>query len=192
LEPFRPWSAYVAQSTWPFGLLRRAAARPGRNLGLGRASGSATASPLSTRRDPGRRTDLKVQIHPCTIARSINAVDFGMAINPSAHFFSPPQPPQNKRAALLLTDRSLHFPSLSVSSFLLHVPHSYSAARENQPLASLLPLLFHVPSARSGGQRMAATAPNCKARASGFSVVSMHSETGTADLAASELIPSGG
>jgi hypothetical protein len=118
-------------------------------------------------------------------------MDFGEAENPSAHFFSPPQPPQNKRAALLLTDRS-YFPSLSVSSFLLHLPHSYSAARENQPLASLLPLLFHVPSARSGGQRIAATALKCKARASGFSVVSMHSETGTADLAGSELIPSGG
>jgi hypothetical protein len=88
-------------------------------------------------------------------------MDFGEAENPSAHFFSPPQPPQNKRAALLLTDRS-YFPSLSVSSFLLHLPHSYSAARENQPLASLLPLLFHVPSARSGGQRIAATALNCK------------------------------
>jgi ABC-type multidrug transport system permease subunit len=44
-EPFRPWSTCVAQPTWPFGLLRRAAARPGRNLGLGRASGSAAARP---------------------------------------------------------------------------------------------------------------------------------------------------
>jgi hypothetical protein len=45
-KPFWPWSACVAQPTWPFGLLRRAAARAGRNLGLGRASGSAAARPL--------------------------------------------------------------------------------------------------------------------------------------------------
>jgi hypothetical protein len=45
-KSFWPWSACVAQPTWPFGLLRRAAARPGCNLGLGRASGSAAARPL--------------------------------------------------------------------------------------------------------------------------------------------------
>ena len=53
-QPARPY--------WPFGLQKENLAHPGRNLGLGRASDSAAAHPPSTRRDPSRRVDLKVQI----------------------------------------------------------------------------------------------------------------------------------